>query len=73
MLTRLLIISNVDDRGVRRDGDDDDPAADVSNDDGNNGDDADAATDAASDDVADDNRDVAFDFDDDIDCNRAEC
>ena len=40
LLTQFLITSNVDDRGVRRNGDDDDPAADVSDDNDNNDDDA---------------------------------
>ena len=68
--TRFLITSNVDGRGVLRDGDDDDPAANVFNDDDNNDDEGDAAAiDTASDDASDDNTDadVAVGFDDDGD------
>ena len=64
--TRFLITPSVDDRGVRRDGDDDDTAVDVSDDDNCNDDSA-AAVDIACDDAANDNHnaDVAAGFDDD--------
>ena len=66
--TRFLITPNVDDRGVRRDGDDDDTSIDVSDDDNSNDDSA-AAVNTACDDAANDNpnADVAVGFDDDGD------
>ena len=66
--TRFLITPNVDDKGVRRDGDDDDTAIDVSDDDNSNDDSA-AAVNTACDDAANDNpnADVAVGFDDDGD------
>ena len=76
-LTRFLITSDVDDIGVRRDGDDDDPAADVSNGDDNNDEDTDAlAGNTAADgecDEGDGNGKINVKGDCDIDCNRAEC
>ena len=68
LLTRFLT-SNLGDWGVRRDGDDDDPAADVSDNDDNN-DDATAA-DPSDDDTGagdpDDDANVSIGFDDDGD------
>ena len=63
LLTRFLITSDVSDRGVRRDKDDDDPAADVSDSDDNNDD---VAADTADDDP-DDDANVSVGFDDDGD------
>ena len=77
LLTRFLITSNVDDRGVRRDGDDNDPAADVSDGDDSNDEDTDAlAGITAADgecDEGDGNCKINAKGDCDIDCNRAEC
>ena len=77
LLTRFLITSNVDDRGVRRDGDDNDPAADVSDGDDSNDEDTDAlAGITAADgecDEGDGNGKINAKGDCDIDCNRAEC
>ena len=77
LLTRFLITSNVDDRGVRRDGDDNDPAADVSDGDDSNDEDTDAlAGITAADDECDEgdgNGKINAKGDCDIDCNRAEC
>ena len=63
LLTRFLITSDIDDRGVCRDKDDDDPAADVSDNDDNNDD---TAADTAADDP-DDDANVSVGFDDDGD------
>ena len=77
LLTRFLITSDVDDRRVRRDGDNDDPAADVSDDDNNNDEDTDVlAGNTAADgecDEGDGNGEINAKGDCDIDCNRAEC
>ena len=77
LLTRFLITSKVDDMGVGREGDDDDPAADFSNGDDNNDEDTDAlAGNTAADgecDEGDGNGKINVKGDCDIDCNRAEC
>lgn len=71
---RFLITSKVDDMGVGREGDDDDPAADFSNGDDNNDEDTDAlAGNTAADgecDEGDGNGKINVKGDCDIDCNR---
>ena len=77
LLTKFLITSNVDDGGVRTDGDHDGPAADVSDDDDNNDKDTDVpagntAPDGGCDEGDGDGR-INDECDCDIDCNQAEC